>query len=180
MNKQIKIGIYLSIIILLIASTLFSLFNNQSKENKSINNEQQENTKTNIPNKKESQGSEAMENQKIKLSINNHKLTATLNNNSSSMALVEELKEGPITINMSDYANMEKVGDLGVNLPRNDESITTSAGDLILYQGHNFVIYYDTNHWSLTRLGKIDNINGKDLKNILGNGDVTVKLSLKK
>ncbi len=72
---------------------------------------------------------------------------------------------------------MEKVGDLGVTLPRNDENITTSAGDLILYQGNQFVIYYDTNHWSLTRLGKIDNITTQELKNILGKSDVTVKLS---
>ncbi len=177
MNKQIKTIIFLFVIILLISITLFLLFNSQSKEN--INNEQQETT-TNISNEKEneSQGSESMEKQKITLSVNGHELTATLNDNSSSIALIEELKKGPITINMSDYANMEKVGDLGVNLPRNDENITTNAGDLILYQGNNFVIYYATNHWSLTKLGKIDNINSKDLKNILGNSDVTVKLSL--
>lgn len=119
-----------------------------------------------------------MTNSKIKLIINNQELTATLEDNSSTKALINKLQSGPITIKMADYANMEKVGDLGFTLPRNDEKITTSAGDLILYQGNNFVIYYATNHWSLTRLGKIDNIDSPTLKNILGSNDVTVTLSL--
>ena len=79
---------------------------------------------------------------------------------------------------MRDYANMEKVGTLPVDLPRNDEPINTDACDLILYQGNSFVIYYDTNSWSLTRLGRIDNITKSELKSILGTGDVTVTLSL--
>ena len=119
------------------------------------------------------------ENQKIVLTINNQKLTATLTNNSSTEALVNKLKKENITIEMEDYANMEKVGDLGFHLPRNDQNIKTNYGDLILYQGTNFVIYYDKNSWSLTKLGKIDNISQEELKNILGAGNVTVTLSLK-
>lgn len=49
-------------------------------------------------------------------------------------ALKELLAEGPLTIDMSDYGNMEKVGPIGTSLPRNDEQITTGAGDIILYQ----------------------------------------------
>lgn len=80
---------------------------------------------------------------------------------------------------MSDYGNMEKVGDLPQSLPRNDEQISTVPGDLILYLGRSFVIYYDTNSWNFTRLGKIDGItSGTELKSILGNGDVDVILSL--
>jgi len=176
MNKQNKIRILIFVVIVFISATLFLFFNKQVL-NDNIHNEQSENSNnTNIPNEKEK--GEDMDSQKIKLFINNHELTATLNSNTSSTALLKELKKGTITINMSDYANMEKVGDLGVTLPRNDESITTSAGDLILYQGKSFVIYYDVNQWSLTRLGKIDNINEQELKNILGDGNVTVKLSL--
>ncbi len=62
-------------------------------------------------------------------------MTATLADNSSAGALKDLLKKGPVTINMSDYGNFEKVGPLGTTLPRNDEQITTSAGDIILYQG---------------------------------------------
>ena len=104
--------------------------------------------------------------------------TATLVDNSSTQALKEQLAKGNITVEMEDYANMEKVGSLGIRLPRNDRQTTTGPGDIILYQGHNLVIYYDTNSWSFTRLGKIDNASQADLKAALGKGDVKVTLSL--
>lgn len=118
-----------------------------------------------------------MDNQ-IKIKIGDKILTATLAENSSAEALKEILSKEDITINMNDYGNFEKVGALGINLPRNDEQITTQAGDLILYQGDSFVIYYDTNSWNFTRLGKINNITQAELKQILGEGNVTVTLSI--
>lgn len=120
-----------------------------------------------------------MERNTIKLTIEGGKaFTATLVDNSSAQALLEHLAKGDIVVDMEDYANMEKVGSLGVSLPRNDRQTTTGPGDLILYQGHNFVIYYDTNSWSFTRLGKIDNATQAELKAALGKGDVRVTLSL--
>lgn len=120
-----------------------------------------------------------MERNTIKLTIEGGKaFTATLVDNSSVQALLEHLAKGDIVVDMEDYANMEKVGSLGVSLPRNDRQTTTGPGDLILYQGHNFVIYYDTNSWSFTRLGKIDNATQAELKAALGKGDVRVTLSL--
>lgn len=107
-------------------------------------------------------------------------LEAEPSDNSSSEALVELLKKSDITINMSDYADFEKVAELGASLPTNDEQITTKAGDLILYQGNKFVIYYDTNSWSLTKLGEIKNVSQSELKSILGGSDITVTLTLKK
>lgn len=116
---------------------------------------------------------------KLSITANGHTLTATLVDNSSTRALKELLASGPVTIHMSDYGNMEKVGPLPQSLPTNDEQINTVAGDLILYQGRSFVIYYDTNSWNFTRLGKIDNITSEAaLKSILGNGDVDVTLNL--
>ena len=97
---------------------------------------------------------------------------------SSAQALKEQLAKGSITVEMEDYANMEKVGSLGISLPRNDRPTTTGPGDIILYQGHNFVIYYDANSWSFTSLGKINIATQADLKAALGRGDVTVTLSL--
>lgn len=79
---------------------------------------------------------------------------------------------------MSDYGNFEKVGALPQALPTNDEDITTEAGDLILYLGKYFVIYYAPNTWDFTRLGKINNITQSELKSILGTGNVSVVLSL--
>ena len=113
------------------------------------------------------------------LYIGNKVLTATLVDNSSTRALIALLSERDITINMKDYGNFEKVASLNTSLPQNNEQITTQSGDLILYQGNQFVIYYDHNSWNFTRLGKINNISQQELKAILGIGDVTVRLSLK-
>ena len=115
---------------------------------------------------------------KLFIAIGDTTLTATMEDNSSVEALLELIKDKPLTINMRDYGNMEKVGDIGTNLPRNDEQITTEPGDLILFQGNSFVIYYAPNSWNFTRLGKIDGATKDNLIEIMGNGDVSVTLSL--
>ena len=107
-----------------------------------------------------------------------HKLTATLARNSSAIAFYELLKKRPVKIKMSDYASFEKVGPLGTSLPRNDRQITTEAGDIILYQGNQITIYYDTNSWNFTRLGKVDGVTQAELKKILGKGNVTAVFSV--
>lgn len=119
-----------------------------------------------------------METNHMNITIGNTVLTATLVDNSSVEALKKELSNGPITINMRDYGSMEKVGPLGMDLPRNDTEITTEAGDIILYQGSALVIYYESNSWNFTRIGKINGVSAEELREILGAGDVTVTLSL--
>lgn len=138
------------------------------------NNQDEENTNNDNQNNSE----ENMSNTTIKISVNGTTLTATLKDNVSTRALVNLLRKGPLTINMNDYARMEKVGPIGTTLPQCDERLTTQPGDLILYRGQYFVIYYAQNTYSLTPLGKIDNITNNELIKILGNGDVTVTLSL--
>ena len=104
--------------------------------------------------------------------------TAALEENSSAEALKELLRQGPLTIRMHDYGNMEKVGPVGQVLPADNQQITTGAGDIILYQGSNLVIYYDTNTWNFTRLGRVNNVTQDGMKAVFGDGDVTVILSL--
>lgn len=115
---------------------------------------------------------------KINISFDDQELQATLVDNSSTEALIEKLKKGDLSVKMNDYANMEKVGSLGFRLPTNDEPIRATAGDLILYQGDKLVLYYAKNNWSFTRLGKVDNINPKNLKKTVGKGTITVTISL--
>ncbi|WP_168354611.1 cyclophilin-like fold protein [Palleniella muris] len=115
---------------------------------------------------------------KIIISVNGRSMTATLADNSSAAALVALLEQGSLTYNAHDYGNFEKVGDIGHALPRNDEYITTVPGDIILYLGNNVCIYYDTNEWNFTRLGRIDNLSASEIRSILGTGDCTVTLSL--
>ena len=111
--------------------------------------------------------------------INEQKLKAVLAENSSAKALYKELEKGDIIINASDYGGFEKSGKLPSPLPRNDEQITMQPCDIILYSGQTFVLAYDTNSWSLTRLGKLDGIGKDELKKLLGTGSVEIRLSLK-
>nr|WP_325212606.1 flavodoxin [uncultured Oscillibacter sp.] len=114
----------------------------------------------------------------LSLTVNGTTFTAALEDNSSARALRDLLADGPKTIEMSDYGSMEKVGPLGQSLPTNNEQIATQAGDLILYQGNQFVIYYAPNTWNFTRLGRVNNTSASELRQLLGSGDVSVTLSL--
>lgn len=96
----------------------------------------------------------------IKLSVNNNTFDVKLENNSAANELVKKLKEGNITIQASEYGGFEKVGSLGFSLPTNDERISTSPGDIVLYQANQISLFYDSHSWSYTKLGKIqiDNV----------------------
>lgn len=153
--------------------------NEVSNENENGNgNSNQEQDEENTNNDNQNNTEESMSNSTIKIEVNGTTLTATLKDNVSTRALVNLLNERPLTINMNDYARMEKVGPIGTTLPQCNERLTTQPGDLILYLGQYFVIYYAPNTYSLTPLGKIDNTSGDELIRILGNGDVTVTISL--
>ena len=126
---------------------------------------------------------DSKDNMKITISITsssgNHNITATLVDNSSSRAFAELLVKGSVTVDMQDYGSFEKVGTLPASLPRNDTSITTEPGDIILYQGNKITIYYDTNSWSFTRLGKVDGVTPSELRKILGKGNIKAVFELK-
>lgn len=110
--------------------------------------------------------------------VNNRKLVVEAENNSAVKALIEKLKESDVVVNAQDYGNFEKVGELGFSLPREDKNITTEAGDIVLYQGNQISLFYNSNSWSYTKLGKIKDITADELKNILGSGNVKITLMI--
>ena len=120
--------------------------------------------------------------QKMYLTIGGVTKTATLVSNTSTEALVAQLQKGNITYEAHDYGNFEKVGPLGYTFPENNTQITTEPGDLILYQGSNLCIYYDTNSWNFTRIGKLDNMTQAEIKTWAnaGGDNVSVTLSISK
>ncbi len=97
---------------------------------------------------------------KINVKINDYTFTATLNDNEAANAFFEMIKTEPVTIKMSDYGGFEKVGSLGVTLPSSDMQTITDIGDIVLYQSNQIVIFYGSNSWSYTRLGRIDDVDG--------------------
>ena len=69
---------------------------------------------------------------------------------------------------------------LGRSLPTNNTQITTQAGDVILYSGNQIVLFYGSNSWSYTRLGRMEYSTQAELESFLkaGQGNVMVTLSL--
>lgn len=109
---------------------------------------------------------------KMNVQIGNTIFTATLSENSAASSFAEMLKNAPVVIQMSDYSGFEKVGSLGTSLPTSDSKFTARAGDIVLYNGNQIVIFYGSNSWSYTRIGKIDDLSGWE--EALGSGDVQV------
>lgn len=115
---------------------------------------------------------------KLYLTVGPRTLSATLDDNEATRSLIRLLGNGSVTISMSDYGGFEKVGSLPQSLPASDNRITTVMGDIMLYQGDKMVIFYGSNTWSYTPLGKIDGVSASSLREFLGNGGVNVSLSL--
>ncbi len=113
---------------------------------------------------------------KMNVQIGTENFTATLEDNEAVAAFAEMMKEEPVVMQMSDYSGFEKVGALGTSLPASNSQITTQAGDIVLYNNSQIVIFYGSNSWSYTRLGRIDDLTGWE--EALGNGDVTVTFSI--
>ena len=121
-------------------------------------------------------GGEENTTMKMNVQVGDSTFTATLENNAAVDAFVKMMDNGPVVIQMSDYSGFEKVGPLGANLPASNSQITTQAGDIVLYNGNQIVIFYGSNSWSYTKLGKIDDLSGWE--EALGSGDVTVAFSV--
>lgn len=114
----------------------------------------------------------------INIAIGDRSVTATLVDNSATRELTAILSRGPVTVEMDDYGGFEKVGALPQSLTTSNSQITAQLGDIMLYQGRNMVIFYGSNLWSYTRLGKIDGATAEGLRQFLGNGSISVRLSL--
>ena len=112
------------------------------------------------------------------MTIGTTAVAADWEDNASVRALRELCRESPLTISMSMYGGFEQVGSIGVSLPRDDTQTTTSAGDIVLYSGSQLVLFYGSNAWAYTRLGHISDRSAEELTTLLGQGDVTVTLSL--
>lgn len=114
------------------------------------------------------------ETEKMVMKIGSKVVDVTWEDNAS----VEELKKlaaSGLTIKMSKYGGFELVGSIGHNITSNDKQTKTAPGDIVLYSGNQLVVFYGSNSWAYTRLGKI-NMSKKELTELLGKKDVTVTL----
>ena len=112
------------------------------------------------------------------LTINGEVVSVEWEDNESVDALMDLVSKEPLSIRMSMYGGFEQVGSIGTSLPRNDVQTTTEAGDIVLYSGNQIVVFYGPNSWAYTRLGKVTDITKAEMTELLGNGDVTITISL--
>ena len=117
---------------------------------------------------------------KIYITINGQSQSVTLVENAATKALVEKLQQAPVTVTLNSSGGFEIWGALGFSLPTSDQQITAQPGDVILYNGSNICIFYGSNSWSYTRLGKIEGLSESELRSFLkaGESNISVTLSL--
>ena len=112
----------------------------------------------------------------LKLWIGEQEVEVLWEDNDSVRALEELAGTEGLTVALSGYGGFEQVGSLGESLPRSDVQTVTGPGDIVLYSGSNIVLFYGSNSWAYTRLGKIRGLDESDLRQLLGGGDVSIRL----
>ena len=116
--------------------------------------------------------------QDMKLMIGDTVVTVAWEDNESVKELKELVSDGPVVIDMSMYGGFEQVGAIGTSLASDDVQTVTSPGDIVLYAASQIVIFYGSNSWAYTRLGKITGCTDGELTSLLGTGDVIITLSM--
>ena len=101
----------------------------------------------------------------MKLYFNDTEIPVIWEDNQTVQELMEEAGKGDIVVQMSMYSD--------------NEQITTHSGDIVLYSGDKIVVFYGSNSWAYTRLGKM-NIPEGDVTELLSNGDIILKIVIAK
>ncbi|MBR1901952.1 MAG: hypothetical protein IJ826_03120 [Bacteroidaceae bacterium] len=116
---------------------------------------------------------------KMYITIGEQTQSVTLADNDATRELVTALQNAPITVTLNDN-NFEIWGSLGRSLTTKNEQMTAQPGDVVLYNGSNICIFYASNSWSYTRLGKISNLSESELRTFLkaGHNNISATLSL--
>lgn len=122
---------------------------------------------------------EAKEGNAMILMIDGNEIEAEWEDNESVAALRKLAENGPITIDMSGYGGFEQVGSIGERLPSSDTRITTATGDIMLYASDQIVMFYGSNTWSYTRLGRITGMSDTEIESLLSAGDVTLTITVR-
>ena len=115
----------------------------------------------------------------IRVTVGSSSFIVNQEDNETAKALRKMITDEDLTISASNYGGFEKVCQLGKTLPRNDNQITTEAGDVMLYSGNQIVFFYGTNSWSYTKIGKVEASSIEELESVLSGSETEVILSIK-
>ena len=114
----------------------------------------------------------------LKISGPNGIVYADFASTTAAEDLMEYLKTSALNVNLHDYGSFEKVGNIGISLSKSDRELHTGPGDIVLYNGNSIVIFYGNNSWDYTPLARISDATVESMKAFLGNGDVSLVLSV--
>ena len=117
-------------------------------------------------------------NQTLYITIGGVTKTATLVDNAATRELVARLQSAPIAVTLNSSGGFEIWGSLGFSLPTSNEQVNAQPGDIVLYNGSNICMFYGTNSWSYTRLGKIDGLTESELRTFLKAGESNISVTL--
>ena len=117
-------------------------------------------------------------NQTLYITIGGVTKTATLVDNVATRELVARLQAAPVTVTLNSSGGFEIWGSLGFSLPTSNEQVNAQPGDIVLYNGSNICMFYGTNSWSYTRLGKIDGLSASELRTFLKAGESNISVTL--
>lgn len=110
------------------------------------------------------------------ISADGKQIKVQMVDNAATRELKSMLAEGDLTISMT-RNSFEQYGSLGKTLPAEDTSITAKAGDVLLYNSNILCIFYGSNSYSYTRIGKVQDLSNDEIKDILSDKNLTITLS---
>ena len=118
------------------------------------------------------------DNMELIMKIDGTEVSVAWENNESVDAIRNLAASGGLEINMSMYGGFEQVGSIGQSITRSDEQTTTKAGDIVLYSGNQVVVFYGSNSWAYTRLGRITGKTEQELAEMLGEKNVVLSFEI--
>lgn len=124
----------------------------------------------------QSDDNQSKENFEMKLLINDVEIPVLWENCTAVEELKAEVSNGSITVNMSMYGGWEQVGSLGRSYTRTDHQMTAVNGDIVLYSGNQIVVFYGSNSWSYTKLGKMD-LSSDEVTKLLSSEDIILTIT---
>lgn len=116
-------------------------------------------------------------NEKMTVKIDGIEVNVAWEDNESVQSIKELAKNGGLTINTHQYGGFEQVGEIGHNIVSDNVQMTTEPGDIVLYAGNNIVVFYGSNSWSYTKLGKIVDMSNEELKKLLNRSNVVLTIN---
>lgn len=113
----------------------------------------------------------------LELAVDGRPLEAIWEDNASVEAL-KALAVGGLELTAEPYGGFEQVAALPERIVREDRQTDAQPGDIMLYNGGSIVLFYGSNSWSYTRLGRISGLDEAELAELFGGGGVTLTLSV--